>query len=73
MADNRADDPAPGDSSGHVHKWWICLTLSLGTLSVGLSADPRLSGNFHHHLVDLHSVRDLGFFLRIPENRGSRA
>jgi MFS transporter, DHA2 family, multidrug resistance protein len=38
MADNRANYPAPEDSSGHVHKWWICLTLSLGTLSVGLSA-----------------------------------
>jgi EmrB/QacA subfamily drug resistance transporter len=38
MADNTAHSLVPEDSSGHAHKWWICLTLSLGTLSVGLSA-----------------------------------
>src|SRR5262245_47854333 len=38
MADNTPHSPAPENASGHAHKWWICLTLSLGTLSVGLSA-----------------------------------
>ena len=38
MADNPAHSLVSEDSSGHAHKWWICLTLSLGTLSVGLSA-----------------------------------
>ncbi|MGH7826513.1 MAG: DHA2 family efflux MFS transporter permease subunit [Candidatus Binatia bacterium] len=37
MADSTAHSPAPADS-GHVHKWWVSLTLSLGTLSIGLSA-----------------------------------
>lgn len=38
MADNSSLSPAFPDSSAYVHKWWISLTLSLGVLSVALSA-----------------------------------
>jgi DHA2 family multidrug resistance protein len=38
MADSNSRSPTLPDSSGHVHKWWISLTLSLGVLSVALSA-----------------------------------
>jgi DHA2 family multidrug resistance protein len=33
-----ANSTAPADNSGNFHKWWISITLSLGTLSIGLSA-----------------------------------
>jgi DHA2 family multidrug resistance protein len=33
-----ADSAALADTSGNVHKWWVSITLSLGTLSIGLSA-----------------------------------
>jgi DHA2 family multidrug resistance protein len=38
MADKASFSLPGANSSGGIHKWWVSLTLSLGTLTVGLSA-----------------------------------